>query len=147
MILGLTMFVCNLVGGLAICKWGKNVERLIVALLAVYIFTVPLLDSIELHSIRVGVFAAEIVLFAGLFLATGRIARWWLIVATGAHLLAVVSHLMPLIVPEIYVWTSVAIRRFVWGVVSLSILWGAWEAWAHSMVSLGVETDGNPLEV
>ena len=147
MLLALLLFALNLIGGLAVLKWGEINERAIIGVMAVYIFAVPLLEPFEIESIRIGVFGAEVILFACLFVATGRVARWWLIMAAGAQLIAVISHLVPLFVTDLYIWTSVSVRRFAGCVISLSLLLGAWETWARRVVALGGAPNGKTVKI
>lgn len=135
MAVALTLLALNLVGAAGILRWGRGEERALIALIAVYVLATPWLEVFEINTIRIGVFVAEIVLLTALFWTSGRISRWWVVSACGAQLIAVLSHLMPFVLSDLYIWTSVALRRYAWAMVSLSMLAGVWETWAHRIAA------------
>lgn len=128
------MIIAQLIANLlaaALLMWrGTRGERAVVALLAVYVVTTPLLETLAVGTFRAGVFTGEVVLFLGMWWVAERLDRWWLVLIAGAQVIALVSHLIPFLIPDLYVWTDVAIRHAVWVAITTFLLFGAWETWA-----------------
>lgn len=53
--------------------------------------------------------------------------RWWLIFALGLQLLAVATHLIPLVDPDYRLWAAVTLRLAIWTGLMLLALFGVLE--------------------
>lgn len=54
--------------------------------------------------------------------------RWWLIFALGLQLLAVTTHLIPLVDPDYRLWAAVTLRLAIWTGLMLLALFGVLES-------------------
>src|SRR5690606_25160939 len=96
---------------------------------------------------RYGVFGLEMALPCILPVTALRVDRWWQIAATGAQAWACLTHIVPLAMVDVYVWSTVTIRIWLWAVVSFLLLAGAWETWAHSALTIKGMGNGKRVEV
>lgn len=54
--------------------------------------------------------------------------RWWLVFALGLQLLAVATHLIPLVDPDYRIWAAVTLRLTIWVGLMLLALFGVLES-------------------
>lgn len=119
------------IAGLALLVWrGAHVERYAAALLATYILVEPLVLPVQLSTWKVGLAGLNLALFIGLWRLSVRSTRWWLVLAAALQLLVVCTHLLPFLSSQLTAWTGVTVRLALWGLISLTIFGGAWEAMA-----------------
>jgi hypothetical protein len=119
--------------GLILLVWrGQWQERAAAAAVTVYLAATPLLEPIKFLNWRVGVAGAELVLFLIFWGLAEAARRWWLTAAAGFQLIAVLSFLVPIAIPDLFVWTGVAVRYGAWSLITFTLFAGAWEAWADS---------------
>lgn len=107
--------------------WGERAASLVYL---VAIAVTPLVDHLHLQNWRYGVAGVEVgVLIIVWVLAEVR-DRWWLTAAAGFQLIAVLTFVIPWIMPpgHYFVWTEVAIRHAVWLLLVLTFFAGAWES-------------------
>lgn len=129
--LALCLLASNVIATALLIWRGTDRERAIVGLIALYVLANPLIYTWTIGgTFRAGTFLSELVLLFALWWCAERVDRWWLILAAGTQLIVVASHLIPLVVSGIYVWTGVSIRLAAWTVISGALLGGAWETWA-----------------
>lgn len=129
--LSLTLLAANLVALALILRSGDVWERIAAVLLIAAIFATPLVQDIHLGNSRVAVAAVDVALFLGLWFLSERADRWWLTAAAGFQLISVGTFMIPWIMPDTFlVWTGVTIRLLAWGLVSITLILGAWESWA-----------------
>ncbi|RZJ19136.1 MAG: hypothetical protein EON91_02765 [Brevundimonas sp.] len=123
-------FLClTALGLLALVVVGGWPERVIAVLVLVNILATPLLEPLQIGQWRAGLAALELTLFVAMWIVVEVRGRWWLTAAAGFQLIAVVSHLVSL-TGAYFIWTAVSARIGVAGLLSLTFLFGAWEAWA-----------------
>lgn len=145
--LSLALLVVNSIAAATIMWFGQREERVIILVAIAYVCLPPLVHDYQFNTFRYGVFALEVVWMFVLLWGALRLDRWWPLVAASAQLLALLSHILPLLFFKVYLWSAVTVRLGLWAVVSLILLMGAWEAWAHWAVTFGGEVRGKRLEV
>ncbi|MFB7879984.1 hypothetical protein [Brevundimonas diminuta] len=129
--LAVTLLLVNALAGALLLRFGTWSERFSVAVVAAYIVVNPLVYTWTIGgTFRLGTFLTELVLFCALWWCAEKVDRWWLILAAGTQLIVAFSHIVPLLVSGLYVWTDVSIRLAAWTVISAALLGGAWETWA-----------------
>lgn len=107
---------------------GRVAERLAaVAFLAAMLLS-ALFDRVVHDGVRWVVAVISIALFATLAALSLANTRWWLLVAAGAQLVALATHVAAIIDPDLQAWASVSIRYLVWLEMMLLGLFGVWEA-------------------
>lgn len=121
----------NTIAGILILLHGTKEERTVVIVGVSYVLLPPLIFSYTVGAFRYGIFGLEIALLIALGYAALKNDRWWLIVASGAQLLTCLTHIVSFHDDLIYTWSAVTVRMGLWIVVSLFLLLGAWETWAH----------------
>lgn len=132
--IGFALFAANLIAISMLLRFGTREEQAVALAGVACICLPPLIHELQIGTFRYGVFGLELGLLATLLVATARVARWWPILASGAQLLACLSHIIPHLMADIYVWSTVTVRLGIWAFVSLFMLFGAWETWAHRAV-------------
>lgn len=140
--LAVTLLLVNALAGALLLRFGTWSERFSVAAVAAYIIANPLIYTWTIGgTFRIGTFLAELSLLFALSWCAEKVDRWWLILAAGTQLIVTFSHLVPLIMSGLYVWTDVSIRLAAWAVISAALLGGAWESWAiQKLASKGLNT-------
>lgn len=140
--LAVTLLLLNALAGSLLLRFGTWSERFIVAVVSAYILANPLIYTWTIGgTFRIVTFLTELVLFCALWWCAEKVDRWWLITAAGAQLIVAFSHVIPLVISGIYVWTDVSIRLAAWTVISAALLGGAWETWAiQKLASKGLNT-------
>lgn len=140
--LAVTLLLLNALAGSLLLRFGTWSERFIVAVVSAYIIANPLIYTWTIGgTFRIVTFLTELVLFCALWWCAEKVDRWWLITAAGAQLIVAFSHVIPLVISGIYVWTDVSIRLAAWTVISAALLGGAWETWAiQKLASKGLNT-------
>ena len=129
--LSLALLAANLFAFALILRHGETWDRLAVLMLVAAIIATPLVQDIHLGNSRVGVAAVDVGLFLSLWVLSERADRWWLTAAAGFQLISIGTFLIPWIIPDTYlVRTGVTVRLLAWGLVSIALLFGAWETWA-----------------
>lgn len=141
------LFATNIVAAFLMLRFGKREEKAVIWVATAYIALPPLVYGLQIGTFRYGVFALEMVLLYTLLVTALRIDRWWSIAATGAQALACLTHIVPLAMVDVYVWSTVTIRIWLWAVVSFLLLAGAWETWAHSALTIKGMGNGKRVEV
>lgn len=128
----LTAFQAALLGltivSLVLLVWkGRTPERIAAASLASLFLVTPFLDEGD----RLGVAALSALSFGVLTWLSLKHDRHWLIVAAGFQLIALATHLVPLLEPGSRMWAAVSFRLLVWLLLMLVALFGVGEArWA-----------------
>ena len=92
---------------------------------------------------RAGSASLDLLLFLGLWWAAERTDRWWLVLVAGFQLLAVATHLIPLVQPGFMYWTGTTIRLVIWGLISISFFIGAWEVRAAARFAREERSDAS----
>lgn len=103
---------------------GRRPERIAGACLLVLTVGSGLVDHNPAWQLLLLSFSAAAVL-AWLSLAY---SRWWLIFALGLQLLAVATHLIPLIDSDYRIWAAVTLRLVIWLGLMLLALFGVLES-------------------
>lgn len=121
----------TLVGVLALFRFGGWEERLVGALVLAMLVLVPFLEPIQIGNWRAGIAALELGFLISILWLTYVRDRWWLTALAGFQLIAVLTHIVPLLADgRHFVWTAVTIRMEVWLLICITFFVGAWEAWA-----------------
>lgn len=137
----------NALTAAALYKVGGREERAIVLTAIAYVCLPPLVHGFQIGTFRYGVFGLEVLWLVVLVWGVIRLERWWPILASGAQLLSCMSHILPLFWADIYVWSTVTVRFALWALISLILLMGTWETWAHSIVTIKGSGNGKRVEV
>lgn len=145
--LSLALLLANCLAAMMLLRFGRREERVIILTVIAYVCLPPFVYELQIGTFRYAVFALELVWMGALFWGVMRLDRWWPILAAGAQLLACLSHLLPFVLFDLYVWSTVTVRLAIWAFVSLILLVGSWEAWAHWAVTFKGETRGERVEV
>ena len=128
--IGFTLLLANLLAMAPLAWRGTLHDRSAVAAVLLYVAAGEVLETVMWGSWRAGSAGLDLLLFLSLWWAAERSDRWWLILVAGFQLLAVATHLIPLVQPGFLYWTGTTIRLVVWGLMSISFFVGAWEVWA-----------------
>ncbi|MFT4955400.1 MAG: hypothetical protein ACI8U3_001788 [Brevundimonas sp.] len=109
--------------------WG---ERAASVVYLVAIIVTPLVDDLHIQNWRYGVAGVEVAVLVAIWILAEVRERWWLTAAAGFQLIAVLTFVIPWIMPPgfYFVWTEVSIRHAVWLLLVLTFFAGAMEAWA-----------------
>lgn len=75
----------------------------------------------------VGVFLADLIGFALLWMLAERAGRWWIVQAAGFQLIVAVAHFAPLLSEQRLMWALVSLMWAVWFLIGLSAFFGVWE--------------------
>jgi hypothetical protein len=114
---------------MALLLWkGRTPERIVVVALFALQWGTPFVDHLFVGHFRWGVASLS---FAMLCLLVGlalRYDRWWLLLAAGAQLIAVSTHLAGIAGSDALLWSIVSTRMVVWFELLLLALFGVWEA-------------------
>lgn len=100
---------------------GERAERAAAGVVLVAFIATQLVTPIDLAGWRIGVAVVDATAFAALFLLTVKFDRWWLVAASGAQMVTVLTHAMALAAPALLLRTNVEIRWML-GLVLLSLL-------------------------
>lgn len=146
-LLSLALLIANALAAVALMLFGRKEERVIVLVAIAYVCLPPLVHQYQFNTFRYGVFVLEVVWMCVLIWGSLRVDRWWPLVAASIQFLALLSHILPFFFFKIYLWSAVTVRLGLWAVVSLILLMGAWEAWAHWAVTFKGVTRGKRMEV
>ncbi|MFT4954856.1 MAG: hypothetical protein ACI8U3_001230 [Brevundimonas sp.] len=121
----------NLIAIALLLRFGAREDRLGAALFAGALIVTPLVDHVVLGSWKAGAACVDALMLIGFWVLAERYDRWWLVMAAGFQLIAVITFVIPWFQPGAYfVWTGVTLRIGVWLLLSVTLLIGAWEAWA-----------------
>ena len=127
----IALYAANALGLAAIVRLGGKEDRIAALLFVVAIAVTPWADGILLGNWRLGAALVDLALLLGFWILAERYERWWLVMATGFQLIAVITFLVPWLMPGAYfMWTGVTIRLAVWVLLSVTFFVGAWESWA-----------------
>ena len=114
---------------MALLLWkGRTPERIVVCALFVLQVGSPLVDHLFIGHFRWGVATLSIGMFCLLVGLALRYDRWWLLLAAGAQLIAVSTHLAGIAGSDALLWSIVSTRMVVWFELLLLALFGVWEA-------------------
>lgn len=91
-------------------------------------FGTPLVDHLFVGQLRWGVAILSFAMFCLLTTLALIYDRWWLLLAAGAQLIAVSTHLAGLAGSDALLWSIVSTRMVVWFELMLLALFGVWEA-------------------
>ena len=123
------LLACLTYGVMALLLWkGRTPERIALVALVVLNWGTPLVDDLFIGDFRWGVAILSVSMF---FLLVGlalRYDRWWLLLAAGAQLIAVSTHLAGIAGSDALLWSIVSTRMVVWFELLLLALFGVWEA-------------------
>lgn len=125
-----TLLAANLAAVLLLLWRGDRPERIAAALILGLLILEPLAYPLRINAWRVGGLLVNVGFFIGLAWLAERWDRWWLIFAAAVELLLAMTFVMPLMTDEFSVRTGIAVRLGLWGIISLILFAGAWEAWA-----------------
>lgn len=114
---------------LLVGDWG---ERSASAIYLAALAATPMVDHLNIQNWRYGVAGIEVMVLVGIWILAEIRDRWWLTAAAGFQLIAVLTFLIPWLMPPgvYFVWTEVTIRYAVWVLLVLTFLVGAWESLA-----------------
>ena len=112
--------------GLQLWK-GRGAERIAAVAFLVALLVTPLVDDLQVGSLRWGVGLLAVGLFATLVWLSLAVERWWLVAAAGVQLLSIATYLIVLLNPDVQVWASVSFRIVVWTELMMIGLFGVWE--------------------
>jgi hypothetical protein len=129
-LIGLLLLAANVLALGPLVWRGGLPDRAAVLSVALYIVAGEFLESVMWGDWRVGSASLDLALLLCLWWLTLRADRWWLVLVTGFQLIAVGTHLIPLVKPGYFFWTGTTIRLVIWGFISISFIVGAWEVWA-----------------
>lgn len=116
-------------GVMALLLWkGRTPERMVVVALFALQWGTPLVDHLFIGHFRWGVAALSFAMFGLLVGLALRYDRWWLLLAAGAQLIAVSTHLAGIAGSDALLWSIVSTRMVVWFELLLLALFGVWEA-------------------
>ena len=114
---------------MALLLWkGRTPERIVVVALFVLQFGTPLVDHLFVGQLRWGVAILSFAMFCLLTTLALIYDRWWLLLAAGAQLIAVSTHLAGLAGSDALLWSIVSTRMVVWFELMLLALFGVWDA-------------------
>lgn len=114
---------------MALLLWkGRTPERVVVVALFVLQWGTPLVDHLFIGNFRWGVAILSFAMFGLLAGLALRYDRWWLLLAAGAQLIAVSTHLAGIAGSDALLWSIVSTRMVVWFELLLLALFGVWEA-------------------
>ncbi|MFN3837327.1 MAG: hypothetical protein ACK4MI_06375 [Brevundimonas sp.] len=114
---------------MALLLWkGRTPERIVVVALFVLQFGTPLVDHLFVGQLRWGVAILSFAMFCLLTTLALIYDRWWLLLAAGAQLIAVSTHLAGPAGSDALLWSIVSTRMVVWFELMLLALFGVWEA-------------------
>ncbi|EDX79154.1 hypothetical protein BBAL3_311 [Brevundimonas sp. BAL3] len=100
---------------------GRRPERIAAgSVLAAFVAT-QMVTPLEISGWRVGVASVDVATFLALFWLTVRFDRWWLVAASGAQLVTVLTHALALAAPTLLLRTNVEVRWML-GVALLALL-------------------------
>lgn len=145
-LLTLAILVANAFAAITLLRFGQREERVIVLATIAYVCLPPLVAQFHFQTFRYGIFGVEIVWMIALFWGAMRLERWWPLMAAAAQVVTCLSHILTLFLFEMYLWSAVTLRLGLWFVVSLILLMGSWEAWAHWAVTFKGEVRGKRME-
>ncbi len=91
---------------------GLRPERFAAAAVLLGFAATQLVTPLEISGWRAGVALVDVLLLAALLWLTVRFDRWWLVAASGAQLVTVMTHALALAAPQILLRTNVEVR---WG--------------------------------
>ena len=126
----LSLFLLGLTYGvMALLLWkGRMPERIALVALVVLNWGTPLVDHLFIGHFRWGVAILSVSMFCLLVGLALRYDRWWLLLAAGAQLIAVSTHLAGIAGSDALLWSIVSTRMVVWFELLLLALFGVWEA-------------------
>ncbi len=114
---------------MALLLWkGRTPERIALCGLIALQFGSPLVDHLFIGHLRWGVAILSTSMFCLLLGLALRYDRWWLLLAAGAQLIAVSTHLAGIAGSDALLWSIVSTRMVVWFELLLLALFGVWEA-------------------
>ena len=135
------LIAANLIAAALLLRYGAAVERWCVLLVAAYMAANPIAELWHFGDWRAGTAVLELLLFAGFWFLAERGRRWWLVAAAGSQLVVALTHIIPLIAPDYFLWTQVTVRLIVWIVISLTFFAGVLEASADRRFAQEGEPD------
>lgn len=106
---------------------GHAVERIAIAVILAGTIATPLTDGFEAGGVRWGVTGVDLIVLIGVFLLANRIDRWWLLSAASLQLLALMTHLTPLLGWQVATAAEVTVRLSIWGAFILTFGFGLLE--------------------
>ncbi len=124
-IIGLTI-----VALLLLWRFGAWEERAIAVAVVVLMVLAPIVAPVQVAGTRPGIALIELLFLIGVCFLAFRRDRWWLLALAGFQALSVITHIVPLISPNHFIWTAVTVRLEIWLLICVSFFAGAWEAWA-----------------
>lgn len=114
---------------MALLLWkGRTPERIVVVALFALQWGTPFVDHLFIGHFRWGVASLSFAMFCLLVGLALRYDRWWLLLAAGAQLIAVSTHLAGIAGSDAMLWSIVSTRMVVWFELLLLALFGVWEA-------------------
>lgn len=123
------VYVLNLAAFVLILRWGEPIERWTVGVLVISIVLSDILSVVTIGTWRAGVAGTNLLLLIALWLVAMRANRYWIVLVTSAQLVAVLSHLLPVMTDSHLVGSGYILRRWLWLLQSAVFFLGAGEAW------------------
>lgn len=120
----------NALGFGVLLRWGGRPERVAAMLMIAFIAATPFASALRIGDWRIGTALCDLVLLIGLLVLSERHGRWWLIFAASAQLVVVVTHVVPILASDEFALAGYFLRLGFWLLISITLFFGAWEAWA-----------------
>ncbi|MBA3999165.1 hypothetical protein [Brevundimonas sp.] len=121
----------NLIALALLLRFGGRQDRLGAVVFTGALIITPFVDHILWGSWKAGAACVDALMLIGFWTLAERYDRWWLVMAAGFQLIAVITFVIPWFQPGAYfIWTGVTLRIGVWLLLSITLFIGAWEAWA-----------------
>ncbi|MFN3352772.1 MAG: hypothetical protein ACK4Z5_04110 [Brevundimonas sp.] len=143
---GIVLFLVG-IALLTLIAWrGGGIERLAAALVIVAALVTDVVDGPTAGGVRWGVAVVDLLALMLLFAMANLVDRWWLLSLASLQLLAMLTHLAPLMGSDHLVDTAVSVRIGIWGACILTFGFGLIELEAVKRAK-GVLTDGSSTDV
>ena len=128
---------------LLIWKGGRPEREAAVALYLAQLLS-GWVDHLVIGQFRWAVALISVSLLAWLVRLSLRHDRWWLLLAAGAQILALGTHVSSLVGPDALTWSIVTTRMVAWVEIMMLGLFGVWEANAAPYAKSPIKSRAKP---
>lgn len=146
MIVAVVAFAFNLVGLTLIVRNGGRWDRAAAAVVLAGILVEPFIDHVTVGTWRAGVAMLNLTLLLTYWLISMQTNRWWLVLLCSVQLMALVTHVFPLLSDDHFTRSGVQFRQGAWLLITLLLFAAAWEAWAARRFSREAKNDNSNWE-